>query len=186
MKRSFCILFTFLLFASGCWKKSEPQTPTSQFPSDGTGLPLPRFDTDFDQLLVSMEQEFNADAVRISRPFEFNSENKPEYWLKVSLLNPQISQVGSDPFGLFAQRVAQTTYRHLTNADRFNKIEISVEQDSEDILGFNSVISKFLWRDSLRSDAVRDELACCHGPVIDDQRLRMTSILRFRLLKVNN
>lgn len=150
-----CIIIIFFVLIGGCGKKYKDQGVYSQFPNDGTGLPLPRFDKDFGELLVSLEEEFNAENVQISRPFDFNSVNKPEHWLKVSLLNPEMLQVGDDPFAPFAERVAESTYQHLTNCDKFNKIEISVEYDIEQLLGFNSVISKFLWRDSLKSNSLK-------------------------------
>lgn len=147
MRKSCFIGFILLLAVTGCEKKSKSGSPMRQFPNDGTGLPLPRFDADYDQFLISMEEEFNAEDVQISRPFEFNWNNKPEHWLKVSLVSPDIPQVGDDSFGLFANRVAATVYRHLTNADKFKKLEISVEQN---IRGFNSIISKVIYYENLK------------------------------------
>ena len=142
------IVLLLLILINGCRNKSQDDGLYKTFPNDGTGLPLPEFDKDFDEIVGALEKEFNAESVRVTRPFDFNSENKPECWLKVSLLNPEMPQVDYDPFTGFAHNVAEWTYAHLTNSDKFNKIEISVEQTAGT---FSSTISKFLWRDSLKS-----------------------------------
>lgn len=144
MRKSCHIGFILLLLVSGCGNESKTELPRSRFPNDGTGLPLPRFDTAFDQLLVSLEEKFKAEDVQISRPFEFNLNGKPQHWLKVYLLNPEIIQVGDDPFGVFAEEVAATVYRHITNSDKFKKLEITVEQQ---VPGFSSVMSKVICHD---------------------------------------
>src|SRR5687768_8958286 len=103
MNRFFLLIL--LLILTGCGTRSNENVLT-EFPNDGTGMPRPQFDKPFTELQVSLRETFDAEKLEISRPYDFagqpynyDSIDLPDYWLKVTLLNPEIPRdVQGDPF----------------------------------------------------------------------------------------
>jgi len=144
------VVLLLLLGTISCGRNTNDETIKSQLEDDFTGLPVPSFDTGIDELLNILEKRYQAEKVEISRPYEFISgQSAADYWLKISLLNPEIPQQESDSFGQFAKSVSHDVYSHLKNVNKFNKIEISVTQKAGKIVSYSSTISTMIFLDSL-------------------------------------
>lgn len=142
------ILF-LLISINGCKAKEKEVAERDEFPNDGTGLPIPDFDKSFSQMLALIKDEYVSEDIEISRPYKFDSNNKPECWLKIVVVNPEVLQEGRYSFSVIAERIAKDVYSHLENPDKFGRIEICIRQEVGSVISVNSTMSKLFLRDSL-------------------------------------
>jgi hypothetical protein len=146
----FALLLACLLFLtfSACDNSNKDLPRNIQPVTFGSiTFPAPAFDKGFSELLTAYKDKYEAKEVFIGRPVWYTSDEDYKYWLKVEFLNPEL---GSMTFSEFGKEVAIKLLGHLTNADKFEKIEVSVIQKKGFIVTFSSSRNAFFYRDSLR------------------------------------
>jgi hypothetical protein len=148
MKKT-CLLgagLLFFVFGCGDGLKKDLQQSLQQISSEQKNFPQPKFDAELEILLGEYKEKYQAEGVRIGRPYMYSSEGDSSYWLKVEFLN---AELGDKTFGQFGKEVAQNTYGHLTNNQDFEKVEVSLVQKKGFILTFTSSQNGYYYRDSL-------------------------------------
>ena len=135
-----------LLFGCDRPTKKELQKNIQPVTFGAMTFPEPKFDKGLEELLLEYKKRYNAKEVVIGRPVWYTSDKDYKYWLKVEFLNPEIS---TKSFNEFGKEVALGLFGHLTNADKFEKIEVSTVQKEGFIVTFSSSKNAFFYRDSL-------------------------------------
>jgi len=110
-------------------------------------FPEPDFDRNTDEILNEYKEKYDAEGVRISRPFDFSTTGDSSCWIRVDFLNPELHEGTSESFG---KEVALATYDHLRNDEGFPKIEIGITNRKGFILTFSTSQNYFFYRDSLK------------------------------------
>lgn len=152
MRVNLAIVICYILLTlscHGCSTKEQVHNFPRKFPDDSSGLPIPVFDKNYDEMLGLLQEKFRPENIEMDRPYKVLPDGKFEYWLRITFLNPELPQDRDSgyPLDTFVRLAADETFKHLTNLQQFQSIEIAVRQTEHAYGNINSTVSKFLTKD---------------------------------------
>ena len=145
---SIVLVAIFLVACGGDFQKDFIQK--FQKGPNGEVIPEPKFDKPIQELLEELKAKYDASGVRLGRPFSYSSEDDLRYWIKVSLMNPEIEDKDKEDFD---RMVASEIVKHLTNPSEFEEIEVSVTKKVGFIITFSQSWNSFFPIEALQVDS---------------------------------
>jgi len=149
MKRKTTTIIVLMALVFGqCKGKLEVVNSFSKGPN-GQQIPAPTFNKSMADILSELKTKYDASSVTIGRPIKYSNTEGLKYWIKASILNPELENRN---VAECEKDIATFVASHLTNARDFEQIEVEVAQKKGFMITYSQTRSSFFLIDSLQTN----------------------------------